>query len=92
MEENSPFAREVFGDVTKHIDPREYPNGKDYNGPCRETARARLATAIKETERRLAGLRALDKLASSLEVGSPGEELLWQLAGCLGTLSDPAGW
>ena len=59
--------------------PNDYPSGKDYSGPCRETAASRLQRALDDAKRRVAGLERLLKIADHLEPGSPGEELLWEL-------------
>lgn len=54
-------------------------------GPCfseerREPAVMRLDKRIANLERRLTAMRMLRKIASDVEVGSPLEELLYELA------------
>lgn len=57
------------------------PMMKDYDGPCRETAKTLLERIIMAKRREVAGLEALLKIADHLENGSAAEEMLWELAG-----------
>lgn len=53
--------------------------GKDYDGPCRETAKTMLQRRIDFLRRELLGCEQLLKVVNHFENGSPAEELIWSL-------------
>lgn len=63
------YASEELGDGDASPDVR----------PHRESAKGILERHVAALEMNLAGLKHMLKIASALEVGSPGEEVLWRL-------------
>ena len=49
------------------------------DGPHRETCAIILRRAIESTKRKLAGLEHIERVVLHMEVGSPAEEIMWEI-------------